>query len=148
MVWTLVLTLALTACGESKANPLFSEIALGDSKATVEKVYGIPLNNQEQENEIYSYDCDYKNVTGTIEIEFDDKQKADSIRWLYYPESEEEYNDLVESIQQDMEKKYKKPEYTDDMGGSIWYENGYNVGMYCTNVMNMSFIVDIIYQKV
>lgn len=139
--------LLLVACGGSSTKPPFSEVALNCSEQEVISAYGEceNLTVNEDGGNVYQYSCVYQEKEGNISINFASDGKVKNISWMYNPQSEDEYNALVNTITEDYTKAYGKPSLT-NLAGSTWNLKNANVELFTIAIRNV-YKVQIVFNS-
>ena len=143
LILTAVFTLLLVACGAGgNVKPPFSKLELGASESNVINSYGESetvdtLDNGEKG---YSYPCTYMGVEGEISFSIGTDSKVYRINWKYNPESDDEFNALVDTFKTDYAKQYGKPSFENGVG-IIWKCKGYAISAETASIMNIHSIL-------
>jgi hypothetical protein len=132
------LSLALCAisggCGSSSTLPdcPFSDLKWSSSVKAMEKAEGSDYTTYDSVygGTTYTYEKEYKGMTGTIKYMFDDEDHLSCIAWAYGSDSTDELYSLYESIHDDVVAVYGESGYNTEKEtnyGDVWYLEDGNI---------------------
>lgn len=78
----------------------------------------------------YTYEKEYMGLPGTIKYMFDDEDRLMSMAWMYIPESDEDLDNVYDTLQQETEQLYGESGFDSDRAtakGEVWYMEDGNV---------------------
>ena len=142
LLFLIAMCLFICSCGRSKkAECPFTEITWENTLDEVLALEGEPLDSYPStySGTTYIFSKDFHDMSGTIKYMFDDNDRLMSMAWLYIPESEDDLENVYQTLCDETTQTYGESGFDSDMGtakGNVWYlESGHIiVGVMSTGV--------------
>lgn len=136
----LMMASCLTGCSEQEVHCPFTEITWENS---VEDIFALEGENYEEGESLYYgdsyvYPKTYKDLEGTIQYMFDEKDNLACMVWLYSCDSADDVTALYDEITEELTDTYGegglKTPFASQVGGNVWYLDGGNIILMASTV--------------
>ena len=119
LLFLIAMCLFICSCGQSKkAECPFTEITWENTLDEVLALEGEPLDSYPStySGTTYIFSKDFHDMSGTIKYMFDDNDRLMSMAWLYIPESEDDLENVYQTLCDETTQTYGESGFDSDMG--------------------------------